>query len=692
MCVCRSTAPTRSALTDDGNLQLGTSVGKVSHSRPFAYQLRGGRMQPVACEYQLDRRTLSFVVGEHDLTQPLIIDPTVYCTLVGGLTHDYLYDAKTDAAGNTYACGETWSTDYPATPGAYSTANHSLGSDGTILKLSPTGHLLFATYIGGTLDDACNSIAIDPATGNIVVGGGTESGNFPVTAGAYQTVPGSTGVDYGDWFLSILPPSGASLLYSTRFGGIGGDRVDMLAVSSGQVVATGFVGSPNLPVSATGSPVNAYAGGGDVFIARFNATLSGLLFSGYYGGAGSDIVWTARLSGNDLCLAGYTTSGNLPITSGAWQASHLSLAAASPLNEDGFVARVSTLGGGMSASTYLGGRSQDQVRGIDVAANGDIVVAGRTSSGPGIGAVFPTTLGAYSTVFGGAADVFVSRMTPNLGGLVFSTFLGGANADAARSVALAADGSVLVTGATYSTNYPTTSGGAAVLLNGVPMGDVFFTRVAANGSALLHSFLRGGSAYEQGDRIHQAPNGDIVVAGTTNSTLVGPPAYLLWTPFPVTHAAVTNTSNSTYGAIAETFVWRFSLGLTGPVESSTNVGTGCGTGSVLPFLSANAGVLGGNLNLSLLQAPPLTAGVLFFGNGGIVPLGNGCTAWVNPATAAPLFNFTTGPTGQWSVSVPLPSNPSLSGATFSTQTLLLYVGGPLGFGGLSNGVASVVGG
>jgi hypothetical protein len=220
------------ALTDDGNLQLGTSVGKVSHSRPFAYQLRGGRMQPVACEYQLDRRTLSFVVGEHDLTQPLIIDPTVYCTLVGGLTHDYLYDAKTDAAGNTYACGETWSTDYPATPGGLlDRQTHSLGSDGTILKLSPTGHLLFATYIGGTLDDACNSIAIDPATGNIVVGGGTESGNFPVTAGAYQTVPGSTGVDYGDWFLSILPPSGASLLYSTRFGGIGGDRVDMLAVS-----------------------------------------------------------------------------------------------------------------------------------------------------------------------------------------------------------------------------------------------------------------------------------------------------------------------------------------------------------------------------------------------------------------------------------------------------------------------------
>jgi hypothetical protein len=279
-------------------------------------------------------------------------------------------------------------------------------------------------------------------------------------------------------------------------------------------------------------------------------------------------------------------------------------------------------------------------------------------SGPGIGAVFPTTLGAYSTVFGGAGRCI---RIPN-----------DAEPRRARLLDVPRWCQRRCRAQCGSRSRRQRPGDRRDVLDQLPDHLRWCPRSCSTecpwGTCSSLGWQRmavrcciascaADPRTSKATAFIRRPMATSWSLGPPTRRWWAPPAYLLWTPFPVTHAAVTNTSNSTYGAIAETFVWRFSLGLTGPVESSTNVGTGCGTGSVLPFLSANAGVLGGNLNLSLLQAPPLTAGVLFFGNGGIVPLGNGCTAWVNPATAAPLFNFTTGPTGQWSVSVPLPSKP-----------------------------------
>ena len=100
-----------------------------------------------------------------------------------------------DAAGNTFATGFTCSSKFPTTSGALQTQfgggacllgmfpNPGGGGDAFVVKLDPTGAVVWATYLGGSGYDAANAIAVD-AAGNVYVAGQTSSSNFPVTAGA----------------------------------------------------------------------------------------------------------------------------------------------------------------------------------------------------------------------------------------------------------------------------------------------------------------------------------------------------------------------------------------------------------------------------------------------------------------------------------------------------------------------------
>src|SRR5207247_657033 len=95
---------------------------------------------------------------------------------------------------------------------------------------------------------------------------------------------------------------------------------------------------------------------------------------------------------------------------------------------------------------------------------------------------FPTTPGAFDTTFnGGGRDGFVTKLDSNGSALLYSTYLGGTNDDAAVDIAVDAVGSAYVTGFTYSTNFPTTPDAFAASLAGD--GDVFVTKLNATASA-----------------------------------------------------------------------------------------------------------------------------------------------------------------------------------------------------------------
>jgi hypothetical protein len=109
----------------------------------------------------------------------------VYSTYLGGGSNDVGSAIAVDTSGNAYVTGQTFSSNFPTSPGAFQTTS-SGGSDAYMTILNSTGTaLVYSTYLGGSNEDVGNGIAVDPA-GNAYVTGQTRSSNFPTTAGAVQ--------------------------------------------------------------------------------------------------------------------------------------------------------------------------------------------------------------------------------------------------------------------------------------------------------------------------------------------------------------------------------------------------------------------------------------------------------------------------------------------------------------------------
>lgn len=168
-----------------------------------------------------------------------------------------------DATGAVYVTGVSSSADFPTTPGAYQRTNKGptalaitktvLLGDAFVTKFKPDGTAqIYSTLIGGNDDDIGWAIAVD-AAGNAYVAGFTNSTNFPVTADALQrTFGGAGGQDQpiGDGFLLKLSADGATLGYSTYFGGKQDDSFAGMATdAAGGIYLTGSTESPNFPVT-----------------------------------------------------------------------------------------------------------------------------------------------------------------------------------------------------------------------------------------------------------------------------------------------------------------------------------------------------------------------------------------------------------------------------------------------------------
>jgi hypothetical protein len=180
-------------------------------------------------------------------------------------------------------------------------------------------------------------------------------------------------------------------------------------------------------------------------------------------------------------------------------------------NNDIYVIKLSPEGE-LVWSTFIQGNALDVAGGIAVGPGGDAYIIGRTTSSD-----FPL-VNPLQGQLNGQSDAFVARLSAQDGSFVFSTYFGGNRAERAYDIALNDAGEIYIVGATKSTDFPTVDPiQDALNTNECFCFDAFISKLSADGSTLLYSTYLGGSFDDEGFGIGLDGNGNIYLAGETNS-------------------------------------------------------------------------------------------------------------------------------------------------------------------------------
>jgi len=366
-------------------------------------------------------------------------------TFLGGNDNDLTNAIALAGDGSVYVVGQTASSDFPTTPGAYDTSPNGW-DDAFVSKLGPNlDTLLASTLLGGIGSDVAYAVEIN-SSGDVYVAGGTGSSDFPTTPGAYdETYDGGR-----DVFVSVLGGELSSLRASTFLAGNTGGYEYAYAMaldSAGRVYLTGYTTSLDFPTTSGAYDTGHNGGSFDVFVSALSSTLTDLVASTYLGGGGAEYAYAVVPDGSGgVYVAGYTQSSDFPTTSDAYDAT---LGGA----QDAFVSLFDGELTGLRASTLLGGSSDENAFAILIDEYGNLHVAGWTTSPD-----FPTTPGAYDETYGGASDGYLCMMDASLTTLRASTLLGGGNYDVVRAMDEDTAGNIYLAGWTASSDFPTTPG------------------------------------------------------------------------------------------------------------------------------------------------------------------------------------------------------------------------------------------
>jgi hypothetical protein len=363
----------------------------------------------------------------------------------------------------------------------------------------------FSTYLGGTGDERGQSASLNylgdtvvDSEGNLIIGGRTESDDFPILNPYQETRNGGI-----DATISKFYPNG-TLIFSTYFGGSAHEWITGIAVDTeDNIVFAGITGSSNFPIQ---NPYQATHHGGlegnaDCFIAKLSADGQLLLYSTFYGGTGSDWCYEMNIDNTGrIAITGTTNSYDFPLEN-AYQSS----------TQGGLEAYVAVLeadGQSLAYSSYLGSSSTDHGRGLDFDSEGNLFMTGI------IGNSNHGTSGVYQPEFGGSSDAYVAKFDTS-GSLEFFTYLGGTYGERANDLRIDPYGNILVTGYTGSDDFPTRK---AVQRERGGWNDIFITKFDPLAQEMIYSTYYGGSNIDEGYAIVSDDNGNAILTGITESS------------------------------------------------------------------------------------------------------------------------------------------------------------------------------
>lgn len=312
--------------------------------------------------------------------------------------------------------------------------------------------LLFSTYSGSTADNFGFTATYDEE-GYLYAGSSAFGNGYPTTVGAYQQTWG------------------------------GGD-------GQGALVGT------------------------DIAITKYDVSGTFRVYSTYLGGANDELPHSLIVNPQgELIVMGTTSSPNYPVTPGAFQTTFNGGTSVTPIGigvqyvngSDIIVTRFSPDGSSLLSSTFLGGSANDGVntvpalkfnyadefRGeVELDNDGHIYIASCTFS-----TNFPTVSPLQADNAGGL-DGCITKFTPDLSSVLYSTYLGSSGDEGVYSVAVTTTDDIYVCGGTTSTDFPITPGAYQTAYGGGP-ADGFIARLSLDGSALSHSTYIGSTAYDQ---------------------------------------------------------------------------------------------------------------------------------------------------------------------------------------------------
>jgi len=558
---------------DSGDLVLTSSGGDARLRRPFTYQEINGTKRKIRSGYVMKgKHEIGFRVASYDHGKPLVIDPVLaYSTYLGGSTDEYALGIAVDSAGNAYVTGGTASSDFP-TKNAFQ-PNYSGGSSNAfVTKINADGSgLVYSTYLGGSSDfNFGQSIAVDSA-GSVYLTGATGAPDFPTVKPlqatnhgirdafvtkispdgstlVYSTYLGGSGDDYG-WgiavdsdgnahvtgdtpsrdfpvykalqskfheganfnsFVSEINADGSAFIYSTYWGGSGGEGGSRVAVDpEGNTYIGGYTFSPDFPTANAIQPT--YAGNVDAYLTKLSADGQKVVYSTFLGGSGFEYGWDVAVdSTGNAYMTGFTQSTDFPTANAIQPTNHG--------KADAFVAKINPGGSAFVYSTYLGGKNTDQGTSIAADSSGNAYVGGYTKS-----KTFPTANAVQPTNHGGW-DAFVAKITDDGSTLSYSSYLGGTANESIfdtgyRDLGIAVDseGSAYVAGTSRSMDFPITLPAFQQSLKGG--ADVFVAKIVEGSPTTLASSLNP-SIYGQKVTFTAtvAPTGTITPTGKVKFT------------------------------------------------------------------------------------------------------------------------------------------------------------------------------
>jgi hypothetical protein len=573
-------------VTPDGGLVAELGGARLALSPPLAFQVIDGVEVDVPVVYHpLAGGRYGFTLGRYDHSQPLVIDPVLsWSTFIAGGrgANESAQSIAVDGSGSAYVLGYTPSAEFPTTTGAYDRGFNGK-QDIFVAKFNADASALtWGTYLGGSGDDTPEAIIVD-AAGQSYICGGTDSSDFPTTAGAFDTTYNGA----GDAFVTKLNAAGSSLIYSTFLGGSAIDSAADLALYDGRVYVTGSTLSTDFPTTE-GALDRTHNGQYDVFVTKLHTDGSVLSYSTYIGGSNHDGGRCIAVENGFAYVGGHTqvlglNGNNFPTTAGAYDTTPNGFTGSN--SYDGFVLKLDANGAALVYSTFLGGtgvaaenNGNDTV--IDLAVqDGNAYVTGNSNSynfpvtagnfGTGLGATisiqlfiakfnttgsnlvysgimdtpgiergiaialdagsaivggyhgalnptdppFPTTPGAYDTSYNQGGDGILVKVNPAGTALTFSTYLGGSSSDSIQGLCLQG-GNIFVCGSTESADFPTSA--SAIRRTHYGSQDPFVTKLNGTATGLLYSSLLGCPKKEWGYDV-AVENGFAYVVGSIDS-------------------------------------------------------------------------------------------------------------------------------------------------------------------------------